>query len=236
MSDPYVYPNSDILKNIPGHKDRASAEQFERLMSGERMRQMSLNIETGKLAVECTAKSYLDLHREIFRDVYDWAGQIRQVDISKGEMFCRHQFIAQELERRFAALNAESNLTGLTPKRFAERAAEHLAELNAIHPFREGNGRTQRLFLKALAQHAGHPLAIKAIDPKAWHRASVESFHGKLDTMQSVIRTALDGTGTGQSAGEGNKEGESTKKQSWKERRAALGEGAGRKPGYRRGR
>ena len=59
---------------------------------------------------------------------------------------------------------------------FVERAAEHVGELNAIHPFREGNGRTVRLFLKEWVRQSGHRLSIERIDREGWNRASVESF------------------------------------------------------------
>ena len=64
----------------------------------------------------------------------------------------------------------------LSVAQFAERAGEHLSELNAIHPFREGNGRAQRAFLVVLAEQAGHKIDLQRIDPIAWNEASKQSF------------------------------------------------------------
>ncbi len=75
-----------------------------------------------------------------------------------------------KLEKRFAAIRAENGLLGMSADQFAERAAEHLSELNAIHPFREGNGRTLRAFLGILAERAGHEIDMTLIDPKAWKK------------------------------------------------------------------
>ena len=88
-------------------------------------------------------------------------------------------------------LGKENLLQNLKKQDFAQRAAEHLNEINAIHPFREGNGRTQRLFLKALAKQAGHTLHLDRIQPKKWHEASINGFAGNHKPMQQVIHSAM---------------------------------------------
>ena len=93
---------------------------------------------------------YRALHHHIFQDVYDWAGEYRTVNIAKTHLFCLAPFIEKEMGRQFRELNAENNLQRLDMDTFADRAAHHIIELNAIHPFREGNGRTNRLFLEVL--------------------------------------------------------------------------------------
>jgi cell filamentation protein len=83
-------------------------------------------------------------------------------------------------------------LKNLSPKQFAGRAAEHISELNAIHAFREGNGRMQRAFLELLAERAGHPLDLMQITPAAWEQASVEGFQrANYGPMRQVIARAL---------------------------------------------
>jgi cell filamentation protein len=74
---------------------------------------------------------------------------------------------------------------------FARKAAHFLAELNAIHPFREGNGRTQLSLLTVLAEHAGHPLALKRLDPKAMFQAMIRSFGGKEEPLATLIRRLI---------------------------------------------
>jgi cell filamentation protein len=191
MNDPYCYPGTSVLKNKLGLRDGAALDTAERMLAQERHRQLVAKINSGEKKITLTAKGYQDLHRQIFQDVYLWAGQIRTVDIAKTHMFCRQQFVAAQLAKRFAALKNENFLKNMTAEQFAARAAEHVAELNAIHPFREGNGRTQRLFLKALAHEAGHRLDLTRIAEEPWNHASVDSFVKGSDSMANLILNAL---------------------------------------------
>jgi cell filamentation protein len=80
------------------------------------------------------------------------------------------------MTKRFALIKAENRLLLRRREHFVERAAEHIGELNAVHPFREGNGRTLRLFLKEWARQEGHRLSIEKIDREAWNGVSITSF------------------------------------------------------------
>ncbi len=95
------------------------------------------------------------------------------------------------MEIRFGSIHEEQFLNHLTGKDFAERAAEHLGEINAIHPFREGNGRTQQLFLEILADRAGHTILRERIDPRAWNEAAIKSFQGDYSALRDVIDEAM---------------------------------------------
>jgi cell filamentation protein len=147
----------------------------------------------GVPAVELSAAGYRKIHRHLFQDVYLWAGKDRTVNIAKGgTMFCLAPHVGRQLAQRFAALRAERGLKGLTPEEFSERAAEHISELNAIHPFREGNGRTLRAFLERLGERAGHSVDLRRIEPAAWNDASVRGFRDGDDApMRQVIANAL---------------------------------------------
>ena len=92
----------------------------------------------------------------------------------------------------FADLTAQDHLSGLDAAAFAEKAAHVLAELNAIHPFREGNGRTQLSFMIALAQQAGHPFEVERLDPQAMLDATIASFGGSEKPLAAVIRGLIE--------------------------------------------
>ncbi|MCE7006178.1 Fic family protein [Kibdelosporangium philippinense] len=95
-------------------------------------------------------------HRHLFQDVFDWAGQFRTVDISKdGARFAHYAFLDDQVSEVLARLEADDWLTGLSRERFVARLAFYYGEINARHPFREGNGRTQRAFLRQLSASAG---------------------------------------------------------------------------------
>lgn len=185
MSDPYVYPGTTILINKANLRSQDELDRFERLMTRARLAEPLPKIPM-------TYEGYKTLHRHIFQDVFEWAGQSRTVAMSKGQTFFGPpDYVDAEMSRRFDVLAKENHLHGLTKQDFARRAAEHLNEINAIHPFREGNGRTQRLFLKTLATQAGHDLHVERLHPTPWNEASIKGFAGNHEPMQQVISSAL---------------------------------------------
>jgi cell filamentation protein len=144
--DPYCYPGTTVLINRLGTADQSILEAFEAEMTSQRAAEP---LPTGRLSYS----HYRSIHRHFFQDVYSWAGRIRTVRMSKGSSeFCYPENIDREMRRLFAGLTAEKYFRGLDALQFAESAAHLLTELNAIHPFREGNGRMQLTFLAILAK------------------------------------------------------------------------------------
>lgn len=184
--DPYVYPGTNVLRNRPGIRNAAELKRFETEITAQRMAE-------GLPRVPITPHGYLQLHYHIFQDMFDWAGRLRTVPISKNDqLFCLPQHLERELGKRFERIKAENGLRGTTPNQFAARTAEHISELNAIHPFREGNGRTMRAFLKVLGERTGHEVLLERIRPREWNEASIASFkEGNLTGMRLVIADAL---------------------------------------------
>jgi cell filamentation protein len=86
----------------------------------------------------------------------------------------------------FADLARQRHFRELDAPTFARKAAHFLAESNAVHPFREGNG-TELSFLVALVEHAGHPLALERLDPSAMLNATIVSFRGDEGPLASLI-------------------------------------------------
>jgi cell filamentation protein len=182
---PYCYPGTDIYRNKEGIRDNKDLEDFESRQSASRLMTLPHDLPI-------TVQGYREIHRYVFQDVYDWAGQYRTVNTGRTGPFCKAEYIASELSKRFAAINVENNLRGLTADRFATRSAEHMNELNAIHPFLDGNGRTQRAFLEILARQAGHKIDLARIDPKVWNEASKEGYYTQDHRrMRDVIAGAL---------------------------------------------
>ena len=186
MSDPYCYPGTDVLRNIENIQDAEELAAFERSATANRM-------ETLPDDFPITPGGYCAIHRHIFQDVYDWAGEYRLVDIARtDDLFCLVPYIAQELAKRLEVIRSENNLRGLDAEGFAARAAEHVVELNAIHPFREGNGRALRAFLLVLARQAGHDINMERIDAVIWNEASQVSFRtGDSQAMRNIIADAI---------------------------------------------
>jgi cell filamentation protein len=119
MDHPYCYPGTDVYRNKENLQDKDEFEAFERLHSADRLLTLPYDLPI-------TVDGYREIHRYIFQDVYDWAGEYRTVTTGRGAPFCKAEYIAAEMDKRFTAINAEDNLRGLTAEEFAARAAERI--------------------------------------------------------------------------------------------------------------
>lgn len=187
----YFYPGTEVLVNKLGIINSEQAELFERTMSFLRRRELLMRDHK----VPINYESFKALHGYIFQDVWSWAGKPRTYTTGRGPMpFATPENIDPEMTKRFAKINKENNCQGLPLDKFANRAAEHIAEINAIHPFVEGNGRTQRLFLHYLAKQAGYQLNLRSLEQKKgdWYKVSAISFNQlNYQPMAECIKRAL---------------------------------------------
>ncbi len=188
--DPYVYPGTDVLKNLRDIRELTRLSAFEGDMSQFRLSELEHRPLKGKFDT-----AHLQaIHRHIFQDVYPWAGDLRTVDIARPGQFYfafSHQ-IPPCLQRTFANLKEERHLKGTTHQDFCKRAAWYLGELNAIHPFRDGNGRTQREFIRQLGLHGGHVLNWVRVSRTQMYSASHLSFQAADNSgLENVLLTAL---------------------------------------------
>jgi len=181
----YCYPGTAVLKNKLDLRVQAELDAFEAEITAQRA---SEPLPEGKFDYD----HYRAIHRHLFQDVYPWAGQIRKIRIAKsGNWFCFPENIDNQMSALFAWLAKEKHLAGLSAADFAKKAAHLLAELNAIHPFREGNGRTQLSFLIVLADRAGHPLDTDKLRPSAMLKATIASFDSDEAPLVKVISTLI---------------------------------------------
>lgn len=157
MKDPYVYEGTNVLKNKLGLKDDKKLDQIETSYAVFNIDTLKYNGFQINTILDC-----LEIHRFIFSDVYDWAGQLRTIDIYKGEPLLDGHSVdyvyasylkeaLQELEKEFETtkweeLNAEEKL---------EKVCYFVSEFWHIHPFREGNTRTTAVFLYFLLKKVG---------------------------------------------------------------------------------
>ena len=181
VDDPYCYADTSVLRNRLGLRDQAALDAFEADAVQQRGEEP---LPGGSLSVA----HYRAVHRHLFRDVYRWAGRFRTVRISKpGSMFCYPERIPAEMDRVFSELQRAGFLRGLGRGDFVTGAAGFIADLNAIHPFREGNGRAQMVFLALVASRAGHPLRLERIDGPRFLAAMVAGFHGDVSVLEAQL-------------------------------------------------
>jgi cell filamentation protein len=179
-SDPYTYPGTDVLRNLPDLRDPQSLAAFEANATTARLAEL----DAAPLQGHFDVPHLKAIHKHIFQDVYSWAGEFRSVNVSKGgHLFGVAGFVEPALQEILQRLPQEKYLIGTEPLAFARRAGFYMGEINAIHPFRDGNGRAQREFIRELGLQAGF-----LID---W---------GKV-TRQQMIAASRDCFGTGDSSG-----------------------------------
>ena len=184
-ADPYCYPGTTVLKNKLDLRDQAKLNAFEAEITAQRATEP---LPAGRFDYA----HYLALHHHLFQDVYPWAGKIRTVRIAKdGNWFCYPENIDGQMKALFAGLAKADHFHDLNAAAFAKKAAHFLSELNAIHPFREGNGRTQLSFLILLADQADHPLDMDRLDPEAILNATIASFTSDEKELEAVISGLL---------------------------------------------
>jgi len=187
FDDPYVYAGTDVLRNRLGIVDAERLDRVERRLATQRAKR---GVPTGDFDL----KHLCAIHHHLLQDIYDWAGDLRTVEINKGgHQFQFRRYIQTGMSDVRRRLVQSKFLRGLGPDDFAQQAGVIIGDVNYIHPFREGNGRAQALYLKQLAAQAGHDLDLRRIDPALWVEASKSSHGADYELMARVIRQAIAG-------------------------------------------
>jgi cell filamentation protein len=187
--DPYLISGSSVLRTRMGIADAEALDRIARRVVIQRIRESA---PTGAFDLAPLRA----IHRHLFQDVNDWAGEVRAVEIAKdGHQFQFRQFIETGMADVHRRLKTADFLRGLSPGAFAEAAGPILGDLNYVHPFRDGNGRAQLQYLEQLAEQAGHPTDLTRIDPVRWLEASRLSHDGDHAPMVAAIRRTFAGRG-----------------------------------------
>ncbi|MCM1127947.1 MAG: Fic family protein [Lachnospiraceae bacterium] len=183
----YCYPDSNVLKNKIGIRDLERFHEMERKLTMLRILELLDKPVRGAFDL----KHLQAIHAYIFQDVYDWAGKLRKVDIAKGNMFCNAVFLSEQAEEIFGKLKAEDYLHGLDKDNFVVRLAYYFSEINALHPFRDGNGRSQREFIRCLALHNGYVISFANASRVEMLEASRKSFLCEYGAMERLFEKCL---------------------------------------------
>lgn len=184
----YCYENSNTLINKLDIKDTKKLLEYEAKITA--VKQLSLRQKgiTGDFSLQ----HFIEIHRYLFEDIYPFAGQYRKENIAKGEFrFAEWEYIDEELERLLHELKKENYLEGKTKQELANRLAYYMSELNVLHPFREGNGRTIREFIRQLALKNGYVLNLKKVSPKETLEASIKSII-ETDDLTKILEECLE--------------------------------------------
>ena len=185
--DPYLYPGTSVLKNKLGIIGAAELDHVERRLVTQRVAE---GTPQGRFNLDHLKA----IHRHLFQDVYAWAGEVRSVELNKsGQQFQFRQYIETGMADVHKRIVSSNFLNGLSREAFSREAAIVIGDVNYVHPFREGNGRTQLFFLDQLAEQAGHPLDFARIDPECWIEASRQAHTGDYAAMAKEIGRVSEG-------------------------------------------
>jgi cell filamentation protein len=188
IADNYCYDNSSVLKNKLGLQDQDKLDTFEADITALRIIELDNNPVLGQFDLEHLQK----IHFHVFQDLYDWAGKIRTVDIWKDEShFANIRMIDSAANKVFTDLAKENFFQDKDKEFVATRLAHYLSELNVLHPFRDGNGRTQRIFISQLAQRTRYQLNYADLDKRVIYTAMEKAFFGDESQLAELISINL---------------------------------------------
>ncbi|KFC04968.1 cell filamentation protein [Trabulsiella guamensis ATCC 49490] len=184
--DPYLYPGLNVMRNRLNIHQADRLEQAAYEMTALRAATLQLGPPARGLPHLCA------IHYHLYQDIFDWAGEYREVDIYQGDTrFCHFAYIEKEGNALMQDLEEEAYLVGLSEDEFVERLSHYYCEINVLHPFRLGNGLAQRIFFEQLAIHAGYLLDWRDIDPAAWARANQSGAMGDLSELNAIFRKVV---------------------------------------------
>ena len=183
----YYYPDSSVLKNKLDIRDPALLRKVEADLSTARQAEIFHTPVVGRF----TATHLCNIHRKLLGDVYSFAGHFRREDIAKGTTrFVTYSQIKEKLQRLLGQLQQEKWLENMSFEAFVARSAYYMAELNYIHPFREGNGRAIREFMRLLFLHNGYVVQWDAVDVEALLNAMIDSVYDTAH-LEQILKQCL---------------------------------------------
>jgi cell filamentation protein len=184
--DPYCYPGSDVLRNLLNIHDEEQLQRAERELSEIAVSKFRLLPPPFDLSL------FQHIHKSLFSDVYEWAGQLRTVNIQKGDtLFCTADRIAPETEKIFRVMENAAWFVGTSKAELVTKVAETYGDLNVIHPFREGNGRAQRILFEQIIINAGFAVDWWLIKDTAWVPANIDAVTCDYRGLETIFERCI---------------------------------------------
>lgn len=181
-SDPYCDPGSGVLRNLLGIDNALELENAELDISAVAASTIDFIPPPYDLDVLCK------IHRVLFSDIYDWAGALRSIDISKANTrFCTARRIKPEADKLFESLKKENWFEDASREELIQKVAELYGDLNVVHPFREGNGRAQRMLFEHIIINVGYTIGWGSITPETWVAANEAAYLCDYDALKIIF-------------------------------------------------
>ena len=181
----YCYPDSNVLINKLNIKDNKKLEKAEKMIVLAKLYDLRQN----KLVGNFDKNHFINIHKYLFEDLYPFAGKFRTENIAKDSFsFAEWEFIDSELDRLLLKLKEENFLNDLNKEDMAKKLAYYMSELNVLHPFREGNGRTIREFIRELAYKNGYILDYSKTGSEEMLEAMMKSVIDETDLAKIIYK------------------------------------------------
>ncbi|MGN0475798.1 MAG: Fic/DOC family protein [Ruminococcus sp.] len=179
------YENTTCLINKLGITDENQLAVIEADITFAKTSQLEEKPVSGKFDLE----HYKAIHRILFEDLYDWAGKLRTINISKkGTTFADAVDLKVACNRCFKRIKSHNYFLDMNFDAFVENIVDLYCTLNMIHPFREGNGRTERIFIAQLIRFNGYNIDFSEIDTDYLMIATIQSAQGVTDNLISIFK------------------------------------------------
>ena len=183
----YCYKGTNVLINLLNIRDNKTLQRAESRIVATKLFELRKNEMIGNFDVE----HFIKIHKFLFEDIYPFAGKFRTENIAKGYFsFAEWEYIDTELRKLLEKLHKSNLLKNDTRAELIKDLAYYLAELNVLHPFREGNGRTIREFIRELAYKNGYLLDLQKVEPSEVYDAFLKSVIDTTD-LENVIDKCL---------------------------------------------
>ncbi|SCX31825.1 cell filamentation protein [Ruminococcaceae bacterium P7] len=179
------YEGTTCLINKYNIRDESKLAELEAMIT------LAITSEMEQVALKdgFNENDYKAIHRQLFDTLYTWAGEYRTIDISKkGTAFAKHDEIPELLMNCFKRLKAMDFFRGLPFDDFIDEIVDIYCTTNYIHPFREGNGRTQRVFLSQLIHYNGYEIHFSKIDTDELMLGTIHAAHGVVDYLRDIFK------------------------------------------------
>lgn len=184
--DAYCYPGSTVLRNKLDIHDEPTLSEAEQQLSAIAAASVEFNPPPYSL-------TYLqDIHRQLFSDLYEWAGELRTVGMAKQDTrFCQPQYMEAEASKIFANIAAANWFEEMSRAELIVAVSEAYSDINVLHPFREGNGRAQRILFEHLIMNAGFEISWWGIEKTEWIFANIAAYNCVMEPMEQVFEKCI---------------------------------------------
>lgn len=180
--DPYLDPKTKILKNIPNLQTEEELVKFEEVIFQVNSVEASEHL---KSCSTITLKEWKRVHQICFSDIFEWAGELRTIRIAKGSTVFAYP---ENIEGEASKIFDEIDLLLCSSTLALEQTAELFAEANVLHPFREGNGRTQRIIFNEILRRIGCSVDYSLTDQKTMIEAMIQGYNTNYEPVRKLFK------------------------------------------------